>query len=71
MNKVYPKADSPIGAQLSLKGLKFKALTTQNWWRESILLRQTAFSPSLSLSRVFVHSVLVTDYNIPVMSGLL
>lgn len=32
---------------------------------------QTAFSLSLHLPGFYVHSVLVTDYNIPVVSGLL
>lgn len=68
MNKVYPKAEGLVGIQLRLKGIIIQRGITGEKASHKV---QTAVSLS-PLPGLFVHSVLVTDYNIPVIvSGLL
>jgi len=65
MNRVDPKADGLIGVQRRLKGLQFKVLKTENYWRESVWQSADSLPPV----PVPVESAPGTEYN--VTSGLL
>lgn len=68
MNKVYLKAGGLVGILLRLKGIIIQRRITREKASHKV---QTAREP-LPLPGLFVHSVLVTDYNFPIiMSGLL
>lgn len=71
MNKVYLKAEGVIWVHPRLKGIIIQGCKNLLERKASDKV-QTAFSLFPSLSRFFfVHSVVLTDYNIPVMSGVL